>query len=255
MIRARLRSLRPDILIVLAYLILPLLLYAGVTIGSRTMLPADNLFQWPPWHAAAAELGVSTPHNALISDLIIQNYAWKRFILNSLTAGELPLWNPHLFAGAPFLANGQHAALYPFSLIFLIVPLAKAYGWFALSQVWLAGISMYLFGRILGMRRGGAALSGFVYQGAQFLVISAAVFPMIAAAVVWLPFLLGCIDRVITTANGPAEGRSRTVLWAAAGAVALGCQILAGHAEFTYYTLLVMALYAVWRVLTGIRDT
>lgn len=255
MIRARLRSLGPDILIVLAYLILPLLLYAGVTIGSRTMLPADNLFQWPPWHAAAAEMGVSAPHNALISDLIIQNYAWKQFILNSLAAGELPLWNPYLFAGAPFLANGQHAALYPFSLLFLIVPLAKAYGWFALSQVWLAGVSMYVFGRILGMRRGGAALSGFVYQGAQFLVISAAVFPMIAAAVVWLPFLLGCVDRVITTANGPAVRRNRTVLWAAAGAVALGCQILAGHAEFTYYTLLIMALFAVWRVLTEIRDT
>jgi len=254
MIRARLRSLRPDLLIVLAYLILPLLLYAGVTIGSRTMLPADNLFQWPPWRAAAAELGVGIPHNALISDLIIQNYAWKRFVLGSLSAGEIPLWNPYLFAGAPFLANGQHAALYPFGLLFLILPLAKAYGWFALSQVWLAGASMYLFGRILGMRRGGAALSGFVYQGAQFLVISAAVFPMIAAAVVWLPLLLGCVERVITTVVGPAEGRNRTILWAAAGAVALGCQVLAGHAEFTYYTLLIMALYAAWRVLTEIRN-
>lgn len=252
MIRTRLRSLRPDILIGLAYLILPFLLYAGVTVGSRTMLPADNLFQWPPWRAAAAQLGVGIPHNALISDLIIQNYAWKRFVLSSLTSGELPLWNPYLFAGAPFLANGQHAALYPFGLIFLVVPLAKAYGWFALSQVWLAGISMYVFGRVLGMRRGSAALAGFVYQGAQFLIISAAVFPMIAAAVVWLPFLLACVDRVVATADG-SNGRNRaTMLWAAAGALALGCQVLAGHAEFTYYTLLIMALYGVWRILVAL---
>ncbi|MBP9501581.1 MAG: oligosaccharide flippase family protein [Candidatus Promineofilum sp.] len=260
MIRARLRSLRPDFLIILAYLILPLWLYASVTIGSRTMLPADKLFQWPPWRASAAELGLSTsgvvtPHNALISDLIIQNYAWKNFVLTSLSEGDLPLWNPYLFAGAPFLANGQHAALYPFGFIFLVVPLAKAYGWFALSQVWLAGVSMYLFGRILGMRRGGAALSGFVYQGAQFLVISAAVFPMIAAAVVWLPFLLGCIDRVVVTANGPAERRGRAILWLAAGAIALGCQVLAGHAEFTYYTLLIMALFAAWRILIEVRNS
>jgi len=248
MIRDRLRALRPDILIVLAYLILPLLLYAGVTIGPRTMLPADNLFQWPPWREAAAEFDATILHNALISDLIIQNYAWKWFVQESLGGGEIPLWNPHLFAGAPFLANGQHAALYPFSLLFLVIPLAKAYGWFVLSQVWLAGISMYVFGRILGLRRGGAALAGFVYQGAQFLVISAAVFPMIAAAVVWLPFLLGCIERIVMTLFGPPERRHRVVLWAAVGSIALGCQILAGHAEFTYYTLLVMGLYALWRV-------
>lgn len=255
MMRNRLRAIRPDILIILAYLILPILLYAGVTFGPRTMLPADNLFQWPPWRSAAAEFEATVPHNALIGDLVIQNYAWKNFVRESAATGEIPLWNPYLFAGAPFLANGQHAALYPFSVLFLMLSPAEAYGWFALSQIWLAGITMYVFGCLLGMRRGSAALAGFVYQGAQFLTVSAAVFPMIAAAVVWLPFLLGCIERVITTASGPAESRHRAVLWVAAGAVALGCQILAGHAEFTYYTLLIMGLFAAWRLLTQWRES
>ncbi|MCW5846140.1 MAG: flippase [Anaerolineae bacterium] len=254
MIRARLRVLRPDFLVALAYLILPLLLYAGVTLGPRTVLPADNLFQWPPWQDSAPAFDAAIPHNALIGDLIIQNYAWKRFVLSSLSGGEIPLWNPFLFAGAPFLANGQHAALYPFSVLFLIVPLMKAYGWFVFSQVWLAGIAMYIFGLILGMRRGSAALAGFVYQGAQFLIVSAAVFPMIAAAVVWLPLLLGCIERIVALAGSPTASRQRIVLWAAAGAVALGCQILAGHAEFMYYTLLIMGLYALWRMGTVAFD-
>ena len=260
MIRARLgdrlRAMRPDILIALAYLILPLLLYAGVTLGPRTMLPADNLFQWPPWRAAADQFAATIPHNALIGDLIIQNYAWKQFVLSSAAGGEIPLWNPYLFAGAPFLANGQHSALYPFSILYLVLPLAKAYGWFVFSQVWLAGLSMYIFGRVLGMRRGGAALAGLVYQGAQFLVISAAVFPMITAAVVWLPFLLACIERIIhpSLRDRTRKGSdSRTILWATAGAIALGCQILAGHAEFTYYTLLIMGLYAAWRLGTELR--
>ncbi len=253
MIRARFRALWPDIAVVLAYLILPLLLYAGVTLGPRTMLPADNLFQWPPWQASAAQFDATPPHNALIGDLIIQNYAWKRFVNTSLAGGEIPLWNPYLFAGAPFLANGQHSALYPFSILFLILPLAKAYGWFVLSQVWLAGVAMYFFGRVLSMRRGSAALAGFVYQGGQYLIISAAVFPMIAAAVVWLPLLLAAIEKVITTTMGPPGGRGRALLWASAGAVGLACQVLAGHAEFTYYTLLVMGLYALWRLVTQWR--
>ena len=252
-LRATWRAHRADFFIALGYLILPLMLYASVTLGSRTMIPADVLFQWAPWNAAAAEFDALPPHNALIADLAIQNTPWKQFALNSLRGGEIPLWNPYLFAGAPFLANGQHSMLYPFSVLFLVLPIAKAYGWFVLSQVWLAGLSMYAFGRILGLRRGGAGLAGLVYQGAQFLIISAAVFPMIVAAVVWLPLLLGCVDRVITTSFGLPERRHRTLLWAATGAVALALQVLAGHAEFTYYTLLVMGLYALWRLVGEIR--
>ena len=165
-LRATLRAHRADFLIALGYLVLPLLLYGSVTLGARTMIPADVLFQWTPWNAAAAEFDALPPHNALIGDLAIQNTPWKQFTLDSLRDGEIPLWNPYLFAGAPFLANGQHSMLYPFSVLFLVLPLAKAFGWFALSQVWLAGLSMYAFGRILGLRRGGAALAGLVYQGA-----------------------------------------------------------------------------------------
>jgi hypothetical protein len=145
-----LRAYKGDLLVILGFWLLPLLFFGGVTLGSRTMLPADNLFQWAPGSAAAVEFGIEYPQNHLITDLIIQNYPWKRFVLTSLQDGELPLWNPYLFAGAPFLAAGQHSAYYPFGvLLFLILPLAQAYGWFAVSQLWLAGVLMYAFGRIL----------------------------------------------------------------------------------------------------------
>ncbi len=237
----RIVAYKVDLLILAGFLLLPLLLFYSVTVGGRTMLPVDNLFQWAPWSSAAADFQATVPQNHLITDLIIENYAWKRFIANSLSSGELPLWNPYIFAGAPFLAAGQHSAYYPFSLLFLILPLTKAYGWFTVSQLWLAGVLMYVFGRILKMRRGSAALAGLVYQGAGFMVISAAVFPMIIAAAVWLPLLLGCIEKIVQ------DSRFK-ILWLALGASALGMQIFAGHVEITYYTLLLMGLYAAWRV-------
>ncbi|MGB5060314.1 MAG: hypothetical protein WBO48_16565, partial [Candidatus Promineifilaceae bacterium] len=237
----RLAAYKVDLLILAGFLLLPFLLFGSVTVGGRTMLPVDNLFQWAPWASAAADFQAAVPQNHLITDLIIENYAWKRFIANSLSGGELPLWNPYLFAGAPFLAAGQHSAYYPFSLLFLVLPLTKAYGWFTVSQLWLAGVLMYVFGRILKMRRGSAVLAGLVYQGAGFMVISAAVFPMIIAAAVWLPLLLGCIEKIV-------QGSRVKILWLAIGAAALGMQIFAGHVEITYYTLLLMGLYAAWRV-------
>ncbi len=243
-----LKSYRLDLLIILGFLVLPLLLFWDVTVGSQTMLPVDNLWQWAPWTANTAV--TPPPHNPLITDLIIQNYAWKQFIREHISSPTQLLWNPYLFGGVPFLAAGQHGAYYPFSILFLLLPLSKAYGWYAVSQIWLAGVLMYVYGRTLGMRRSSAAIAGLVYQGGGYLVVSAVVFPMISGAVVWLPLLLACIDKVITS----SVRRTRaTWLWLMLGAAALGTQILAGHIEFTIYTLLVMAVYALWQMVSGIR--
>ncbi|NJN53838.1 MAG: hypothetical protein HC804_03210 [Anaerolineae bacterium] len=215
-----LKRYRIDFLIVLGFFVLPLLLFGDVTMGSKTMLPVDNLYQWAPW-TAVSPTAVSSPQNPLITDLIIQNYAWKQFIRENISTPTQLLWNPYLFGGVPFLAAGQHGAYYPFSALFLILPLSKAYGWYVLSQLWLAGVLMFVYGRVLGMRRSSAALAGLVYQGGGYIVVSAAVFPMVIGAVVWLPLLLACIEKVT---NGARNRARATWLWAGLGAVALGTQ-------------------------------
>jgi len=244
----RLRAYKTDLFILAGFLLLPLLLFGDVTLGGRTMVPVDNLFQWQPWASAAADFGVQIPHNGLLSDLILENYAWKQFVRQSLSPPtEIPLWSPYLFAGSPFLATGQHGAYYPFSVFFLVLPLVKAYGWYTVIQLWLAGVFMYLFGRVLDMRRASAAVAGLVFQGAGFMLVSAAVFPMILGAALWLPLLLACVEMVVRVSTSP-RGAGKTLPWAALGALALGCQVLAGHIEITYYTLLVMAAFAAWRL-------
>ena len=245
----RLRPYFGTLSALLILLILPLLLYGNVTLGGLTMLPVDNLYQWAPWTAVADQFGVTQPQNGLISDLIIQNYAWKQFVRDTIIQGDIPLWNPYLFAGVPFLAAGQHFAYYPFSLLFLIVPLPFAYGWYTLTQLWLAGVLMFVYGRILGLNRGSALIGGIIYQGCGTLVVSSAVFPMVVGAMVWLPLLLGCIEK-ICQAWGPAPAKETRfpLLWVLGGGVALACQLLAGHIEYSIYTLLVMALYGAWRL-------
>jgi O-antigen/teichoic acid export membrane protein len=256
----RFEGWKRDLLIAVGFLLLPLLLYAPVTLGSQTMIPADNLFQWQPWASAAAQFGIETPQNGLLTDLVIENYAWKRFFVGSIKAGEIPLWQPYLFGGSPFLATGQHSMLYPFSWLFLLLPITKAYGWYTVSQLWLAGLLMYVYGRTLSMRRSSAIIAGLIYQGSGFILASAAVFPMVTGAAAWLPLLLACIEKIIndsrlmmddSTGNRQSSiinHQSSTLLWVVLGAIALGSQILAGHIEITYYTLLLMGLYALWRM-------
>ena len=64
----------PDLGALLVLLVLPLLLFWPVTIGSKTLLPADNLYQWEPYRSFAGQQGVPLPpQNELLSDLVLEN--------------------------------------------------------------------------------------------------------------------------------------------------------------------------------------
>ncbi len=239
---------RQDILAALVLWLLPLLLFAPVTLGFRTLLPADNLFAYEPWLSHRAELGVAQPHNQLLSDLVLENYVWKKFIRESFSAGQIPLWNPYILSGQPFLANGQHSGLYPFSLLFYLLPLTSAYGWFTVIQLWLAGLNMYIFLRVLRVARFGALAAGLTYSLSSFFVVSV-VFTMIVAGAVWLPLLLAVIELIIRKQEEKGRTGYSPIPYVVAGALVLGLQTLAGHVEITYYTLLVSGFYAGLRLL------
>ncbi|RIK23984.1 MAG: hypothetical protein DCC52_12775, partial [Chloroflexi bacterium] len=209
-----------DAAAILFFLLLALVFFAPVLFGNQTLAPFDNLYRFPPWRAFAAQNGVTQAYNPLLDDLILENYAWKSFINESLRAGELPLWNPYIFAGQPFLAAGQNAALYPLSVLFILLPLTAAYAAFAALHYWLAACAMYFFARVLRLRPFAATVSGIIFAFGGFMVVSV-VFPMVVSAAAWLPAILAFV------------------------------QFLAGHVEVSYYILLVLAFYAAWRILSA----
>ncbi|HEX7589202.1 MAG TPA: hypothetical protein VF478_12870, partial [Anaerolineae bacterium] len=236
---------RRNALIVLAFLALAAIFFAPVVFGSESFIPFDNLFRFPPWNAFAAQFGITTPHNELVSDLVLENYEWKKFIVESLQAHEIPLWNPYLFAGAPFLAAGQHSALYPFSLLFYVLPLDRAYGLFVALQIAIAALTMFAFMRVLGLRRFSASISAITYAFSGFMIVSTT-FPMIISAAAWLPAVLACVELIVQSKDLP-----RRILFTLIGAIVLGIQFLAGHVEISIYILIVTAFYSLWRILTA----
>jgi hypothetical protein len=158
------RGLFADLAACVAFLLFAMLLFGSVTIGGKTLIPADNAFAWEPWRTYAESEGITAPHNGLLSDLYLENYAWKRLIVDALHQHELPLWNPYILTGVPFLAAGQHSAFYPFSALFYVLPLAAAYGWFAALHLFLAGFFTYLLARTLRLSRGGALVAGVAFE-------------------------------------------------------------------------------------------
>lgn len=241
---------RTDALVVLALLLLPLLWFAPQVFGNATLLPADNLYQFPPWEPYAAQLGAGVPHNPLISDLILENYQWKSYILESLRTGDIGglLWSPRLFAGAPFLAAGQHSAMYPLSILFYVLPLWRAYGVFTWLQLGIAAAAMYIFMRVLRLRPLPAAVSAVAYAFSGFFIVSVN-FTMVIAAAAWLPLILAMIESVVRKQEEKGPASFSPVPYIVAGSLFLALASLAGHVEITYYTLMVSAYYALWRLI------
>jgi O-antigen/teichoic acid export membrane protein len=241
------KGLHQDLAIILALLFLSILFWWPVTVGGKTLLPADKVFTWAPWNSYAQEAGITVPHNGLLDDLYLENYVWKRLIVESLRARQLPLWNPYILSGVPFLAAGQHSAMYPFSVLFYVLPLTSAYGWFAALHLFLAGTFTYFLARTLHIKRLGAMVAAVTFMFGGFMVIRN-VFPMIIAAAVWLPLILTAIERIIQREErGPARITAH-IPDAVLGTGAAGMVFLAGHPEMYYYVGLVSGFYALWRL-------
>ena len=106
---------------------------------------------------------------------------------------------------------------------------------------------MYLFGRVLRLGRFPALIAGITYQLSAFFLVSV-VFTMIIAAAAWLPLLLAIIEIMVRKQEDKGTGPFVPIVYVVVGAVALGIHVLAGHPEILVYTLMVMAYYALLRL-------
>jgi hypothetical protein len=175
-------------------------------------------------------------------DAFVYFYPQRVFLARSLLAGKIPLWDPDLFLGAPFLANPQTAVLYPPSWLFLLGPVESVYTAQLVLHAFLAGFFTYLLARYaFGVLPLAAMVGGLAYAFGGFAVGQVGHLNQISAAA-WLPGVLFAYDRFAVT---------RRAYWVALGALALGMQLLAGHPQETYMTLIVLGIFgavrAPWR--------
>ncbi|HEY2592891.1 MAG TPA: hypothetical protein VGK33_03200, partial [Chloroflexota bacterium] len=175
-------------------------------------------------------------------DAFVYFYPQRVFLAQSLLAGRIPLWDPNLFLGAPFLANPQTAVLYPPSWLFLLGPVEVIYTVQLVLHTFLAAFFTYLLARhAFGMLPVAAALGGIIYAFCGFAVGQVGHLNQISAAA-WMPAVLLAYNQFRVR---------RRVVWLALGAVALGLQLFAGHPQETYMTLIVLGIFglitAPWR--------
>lgn len=176
---------------------------------------------------------VLSDHSA---DLGSQFLFSRAFGFGEMAHGHLPLWNPYIYGGVPFLGDFQSALLYPLNLIFLILPLATAINWSFALHVFLLGAAMYFWGVSRALLRPAAFVAGVaaMFSGSFFLHIYAGHLSNVCA-MAWVPVIFLGIDGWLNRRN---------LAWVFLASAGAALQIYAGHPQYVYYTALVAGIYS-----------
>lgn len=176
-------------------------------------------------------------------DMVGNYYIYWEHVRASLLAGQLPLWEPRIFGGFPFLAQPQQNTFYPPNWINLLIPVRFGVTLLMLFHVWLAGFGMYLYVRAMGGRwlPGVLAGIGFAFGGLLAGRLWAGHSP-VYAVFIWTPWLLLGIAWAV---------RRGSLAAAVVAGVPFGLAILAGHIPSFLYVAIVWAAFVLFLVLTS----
>lgn len=172
---------------------------------------------------------------------LLQFIPWWRQAWHSLQVGQLPLWNPLVGMGAPLLANYQTVLLYPPTWIYFglaaiggVPAMALGTGWLVALHLAWAGWGMSRLARAMGWPLVSQVVSGLAFGLSGYLV-SRSHFLSINTAVAWLPWVLLAAYRLAKDAKDKSALLQLTFF--------ITMQLLAGHAQTTWYTLLLAGLW------------
>jgi hypothetical protein len=231
---------RPTLSAALLYAILALAFVSPGLAPGRVISNSDSFRFQPPW-AAELPADLKRPANPEIDDAPAVLQPFVR--LTRRTLPDIPLWNPYIVGGRPFLANAQSAIFSPFNVPSYVLPYFESLAWVYALTLFVAALGLFLLARALAVGWGGALVGGIVY-GFSLWIVTWLVFPHSS---VWalIPWLLLAGERVVR----------RPDLLSACGLSALvGVQFLCGHPESSFHALGVTALFVGFRTLQRRRS-
>lgn len=194
-----------------------------------------------------------------------------------ITRGVLPLWNPFIFGGTPFLADIQTALFYPPNLItfFLSNPLTYPdLEYLAVLHFYVAGAGMFALLRYGPFHSGEAeptsdspgssrlaSLAGACAFAFSDLFITHFGNLNLIATASWLPLAFLFFAKALENQALPDTGaglhprswvtrvEARNIRLALLGGIVLAISFFAGHIQPYLFNVLVLALYALYQVL------
>src|SRR5215470_15647232 len=184
-------------------------------------------------------------HAVLPGDDLTQNFPLRVLAGRQIRHGQLPLYNPYVWSGAPLLADWNAGAAYPLTLLFAIVPATAAWTLNMIVTWAVAGVGMFVFLRALRLASLPSALGAVSFAFAGAMSAQVAHFGLVAG-MSWVPVQLLAVLRLT---EAEARSTASRLRWTALLAAAFGLTILAGEPRAIDDAVVVVVIYAAWRIL------
>ncbi len=148
----------------------------------------------------------------------------KRYMIERLSAGELPEWFPYEAMGRPFIGIASTGVFHPFTALYFWLSTPDAYRASVLISCLVAALGAFVLARMLRVSRSGAVLSGMALACSGY-VASLTDNLLYLYAVCLLPLFCAALERA----------RLRNVAWVVAPAVVWATVFLNGDGQNGYY--------------------
>jgi Bacterial membrane protein YfhO len=223
------------------YALLAALLIGPGLLPGHTVSGSDYLWSAAPWQTARPSGVPDFGRNAELADPVTVFQPFLGYTREQLPT--IPLWNPHLMAGRPFVANAQSAVFSLFSVPSYVLPFWWSLSLVAALKVFVAAFGTFLLGRALSMSWAGAFLAGVVFGFSLFFVVWLP-WPLTS---IWalLPLLLLATNHLVRR-PGPLSVTALAVL--------VGAQYFGGHPESSFHTMVAVCAFFLLRVLQTRRQ-
>lgn len=186
----------------------------------------------------------------------LQFVPWWVEGIRQITHGYIPLWNGFNGMGAPLIANYQSAFFYPPNLVIFLSGIWRgvegvAQGFTFMSMIHLiwGGWGAEALIRRLGGSRLARVVGGTVFAMGGYMTGRLGFISMIWAAA-WLPWIIRYTDEIASPALNVKKDNEKDFWFHLPLVVCVGFQLLAGHAQLSWYTLqlaVIWLLAGIWR--------
>jgi hypothetical protein len=213
---------RGDLLAVVILIALPVIIFGIPALAGHAVLPGDDL---------------------------TQNFPLRVLAGRQIRGGQLPLYNPYIWGGAPLLAGWNAAAAYPLTFLFAVLPGTAAWTLNMIVTWAVAGLGMFCFLRALRLASLPSVLGAVTFAFAGAMPAQVAHLGLVAG-LSWVPVQLLSVLRLTGTRAAAAR-----LGWLAVLAGTFGLTILAGEPRAIADAGVIVVIYAAWRVIRLGRDS
>jgi Bacterial membrane protein YfhO len=234
----------PVLVALVLYTLLGVIFFGPGLLPGHTTSASDYLWSVAPWSSSAPSgLFVWSTHPFVEvgsnTQLVDPTTVFEPFL--EYTRSQLPhipLWDPYIMGGAPFLGDMQSAIFSPFSIPAYVLPFWWSLSVIAVMKVVVAAMGAFLLGRALNMRFAGAFMCGTVFGFGLFLI---AWLPWpLASVFAFIPWMMLATEYVI---------RKPGLLSGSGLAAVVALQFFCGHPESSFQALFAVVCYFCLRTL------